>query len=142
MTIPIFLQAAVPNTNAAQLLKAAQQLVGTAQPTCSTIIFIGLVLHVGYSAFRVAVFHEQFNGTNLLRLLALFIFVATYNEVMGVVMGGLNSVANVFPANHDILATLKKFSEGDYGQSHQTHVSLLNIDIPYDNFESFLVWLM
>jgi hypothetical protein len=52
-----------------------------------------------------------------------------------------DNISNLFEAKKDILNALGKITTGDITQTHETSLGILGT-LPYDDFSSFVAWLM
>eukprot|EP01036_Dinobryon_divergens_P044022 gene44022-58699_t len=61
---------------------------------------------------KVLVFGESYSTSvmNLIRVVALMFLIGYYNELMGLVVGAVNELANTYAKVDDILAQMKKVS--------------------------------
>ncbi|GAB2613869.1 hypothetical protein [Emticicia sp. W12TSBA100-4] len=94
------------------LFKTAQLLATKAKGNCLELAGIMLFIHFAYMLFKVLVFGESYgsNVLNLIRVVALMFLIGYYNELMGLVVGAINELANTYTKVDDILAQMKKVS--------------------------------
>ena len=94
------------------LFKTAQLLANKAKGNCLELAGIMLFIHFAYMLFKVLVFGESYSTSvmNLIRVVALMFLIGYYNELMGLVVGAVNELANTYAKVDDILAQMKKVS--------------------------------
>lgn len=94
------------------LFKTAQLLATKAKGNCLELAGIMLFIHFAYMLFKVLAFGESYGTSvmNLIRVVALMFLIGYYNELMGLVVGAINELANTYAKVDDILAQMKKVS--------------------------------
>ena len=107
MTHQILLQVAISGD---ALYKTAQLLADKAKGNCLSLAGIMLFVHFSYTLFRMLVFGEKLDVTNLMRVVALMFFIGSYNELMGLVVSAINELSNTYAKVDDILAKIKTVS--------------------------------
>ena len=91
------------------LFKTAQLLANKAKGNCLELAGIMLFIHFSYMLFKVLVFGESYSTSvmNLIRVVALMFLIGYYNELMVLVVGAVNELANTYAKVDDILARYK-----------------------------------
>jgi hypothetical protein len=117
---------------------AAKDLVSKGSGTCLSLAFIMLAVHLIIAIWNTVVMGFQFQTSSLIRVVLLILFIAFYNELMGVVMDTVNAFTSIYPEKNDILQALKQGSEA--GNSHTS--TFFGLDLPFDDIGSFFTWLI
>ena len=90
-----------------------------------------LFIHFSYMLFKVLVFGESYSTSvmNLIRVVALMFLIGYYNELMVLVVGAVNELANTYAKVDDILAQMKKVSgDANYPSTEASGWDLLTMD--------------
>ncbi len=122
-------------------LGAAKVLVSTASGTCLSIAFSMLAIQVFWMITQVIVFQKAWDLIAVLRVLGFIFFISFYNELATSIIWTADNISNLFEAKKDILNALGKITTGDITQTHETSLGILGT-LPYDDFSSFVAWLM
>jgi hypothetical protein len=122
-------------------LGAAKLLTSTATPTCLGIAFAMLAIQVFWMISQVIVLQKAWDLMGTLRVLAFIFFIYFYNELASAILWTADNISNLFEAKKDVLNALGKISTGNVMQEHTTSLGLLG-ELPFDDFSSFVAWLM
>ena len=122
-------------------LGAAKVLVSTASGTCLSVAFAMLAVQVFWMITQVIVFQKAWDLMAVLRVLGFIFFITFYNELATSIIWTADNISNLFEAKKEILNALAKISTGDISQTHETSLGILGT-LPYDDFSSFVAWLM
>jgi hypothetical protein len=122
-------------------LGAAKVLVSTASGTCLSVAFAMLAIQVFWMITQVIVFQKAWDLMAVLRVLGFIFFISFYNELATSIVWTADNISNLFEAKKDILNALGKITTGDITQTHETSLGILGT-LPYDDFSSFVAWLM
>lgn len=129
------------NTTFQGALGAAKVLVSTASGTCLGVAFAMLAIQVFWMITQVIVFQKAWDLMAVLRVLGFIFFISFYNELATSIIWTADNISNLFEAKKDILNALGKITTGDITQTHETSLGILGT-LPYDDFSSFVAWLM
>ena len=135
------LEGMMDNTTFQGALAAAKILVSTASGTCLGIAFAMLAVQIFWMITQVIVFQKTWDLMGSMRVLGFIFFIAFYNEFATSIIWTADNISNLFEAKKEIMAALGKISIGDVTQNHSTSLGLLG-SLPYDDFSSFVAWLM
>lgn len=120
-------------------LGAAKALVTTAKPTCLGIAFGMLAISVFWMITQAIVFQRGWDVLGPLKIVGFIFFMSFYNELATSILWTADTVSNLFEAKQHVLQALAKITGGDL-EKHTTDLGIFTL--PYDDFSSFLAWIM